>query len=175
MSRYCDHYACPKELLDRFLTAAAEDRRGGAVGELVNDLYPNHGLLHNEINHKWEDIHRCLTFDTGEGLDFECGEEPLSLCIHGGEWLVRVGRSYRTVTLLRAEQLPALCEALDGIDEDFFRRTMRELRDEGVSRYADEGWTEQNVEVVWMDFRSLRDFYHKANAVRLPVICTISH
>jgi hypothetical protein len=173
MSRYCDHFACTKELLDCFLTAAGdEDDPVSAVDELVNGLYPYHGILHHEINHNWEDIHRALTFDASEEIDFDEGDDPLRLCVHGGDWLVG---GARTMTLVHAHELPALCEALDGIDEDFFRRTMRELRAEGVSRYADEKWTEEKVEVVWWDFRSLREFFHKVAKAGLPVICTISH
>lgn len=175
MSRYCDHFACTKDLLDRFLTAArSPEEPGRAVNELVNGLYPYRGLLHHQINHFWEDIHRCLTFDFTDSMDFEWGDHPLMLCIHGGEWF-DFGRHYQTMTLLNADELPDLCAALETIDESFFRRTMRELGAEGVGRYAEDTRIDSHAETVFGDFRSLREFYKKANAAQLPVICTISH
>src|SRR5262245_26805586 len=109
MSRYCDHYACRKDLLDRFLFAVKDK----SVNELMNELYPNRGLIHHEINHNWEDIHRCLTDDTTANMNFKRGSYPLRLCIHGGKWLMG---GPGTMTLVRADELPALCAALKEID-----------------------------------------------------------
>ena len=173
MSRYCDHYACTKELLDRFLTAARDDDHPGmAVDELVNDLYPCTGLLHHEINHNWEDVHRCLTFDADEDLDFDCGDEPLMLCIHGGEWLLGGGR---TMTLVRAVSCPRCARRWTA------GQGLLPPDDAGAAQPKAWGVTptrsgpRRRSRPSWDDFCSLREFYHKANAARLPVICTISH
>jgi Domain of unknown function (DUF1877) len=169
MSSYCDHYACPKDLLDRFLGALEEDDPREAVGELTDELYNQKKILHNEINFKWEDIHRCLTGDVTGNLNFNKGEYPLKLCIHGGEWLMG---GPRTMTLVRADQLPDLCAALKPIDSDWLRDKMAGMARK-VGRYAN--LDDEFVEIVWEEFDALRKFYEKAKKRKLPVICTISH
>jgi hypothetical protein len=167
MSRWCDWYACPKDLLDRFFYAAeVTDVHGDgladeAVAELLNELYPvRRTLLHHNINHTWEEIHRVLTDDFTPHLDFDRGQYPLRLCIHGGEWLL-VGR--RTMTLVAADEVPALCRALEAIDEGWMREKLR-----GCGRSS---WLRR----VWEEFCPLREFYLKVEKANLPVICTISH
>jgi hypothetical protein len=171
MSRWCHHYACTKELLDRFLFAIADEDPEEGVGELLSDLYPvRDSLLYHESNHIWEEIHRALTDDFTEDLDFDSGEYPLRLCIHGGEWLLGGGQ---TMTLVDADDIPDLCRALEDIDEEWLRPKLLALQGR-VRAYT--GWrmTEEWLADVWNEFCSLRGFFQKAEKTGLPVICTIS-
>jgi Domain of unknown function (DUF1877) len=172
MSSYCDHYACTKDLLDRFLVAAEADDPDEALAELEDELYGKRDVMHNEINFKWEDIHRCLTDDVSDDLDFYSGDYPLRLCIHGGEWRIEDPPGSHTMTLVKADELPALCKALKPIDREWLKQKLLDMQGE-VPRYTH--LEDEFIDDVWEEFDSLRKFYEKAKKAGLAVICTISH
>lgn len=169
MSRWCDHIACTKDLHDWFLWAVEQEDACEAVGEITNYVYSRKKkVLRHEVNHFWEDIHRCLTDDTNADPDFYTGDYPLRLCIHGDLLLDRE----RTVSLIThaevADLVPALCE----IDRDWLANKMRELQGE-VQRFAN--LDEEHIDIAWDVFKDLCKFYEKALKAKLPVVCTISH
>jgi hypothetical protein len=169
MSRWCDHYAVTKDLADRFLFAGFQGT--ATVVELTDELHESGEGLRHEMNHTWEEIHRCLTDDLSDDLDFESGDYPLQLAIHGGEWLLS---GQRTATLILADQVAELVLALRALDQPWFYRKLLWLKEEAPP-YQAVDITDQYVGCVWDDFRALRDFYEQAAAAGLSVLCTISH
>jgi hypothetical protein len=67
-----------------------------------------------ETDKAWDAIHRCLTDGS---LGFSIGEEPLRLCILGGEQLYQ-GDEY-IVALVTHHKLRALADALAEITPQF--------------------------------------------------------
>jgi hypothetical protein len=86
------HFAIADDDLNR-LRGAASDR---AVMEIVDEVEErweeDEGMI-CETDKAWDAIHRCLTDGS---LGFSSGEEPLRLCILGGEQLYQ-GDEYRRV------------------------------------------------------------------------------
>jgi hypothetical protein len=177
MSRWCDWYACPKDVLDRFLFAAqvsSDEEADEAVAELLGGLPSlRKAVPHYSLNGSWEEIHRALTDDFTGRLDFDAGEHPLCLCVHGGERLLDGSR--RTMTLVHADEVPDLCHALEGIEEGLMNAKLLAVKDNVPSRYStwdmDVAW----LRYIWMEFTGLREWYRKVEKAKLPVICTISH
>lgn len=171
MSRWCDHVACTKDLLDWFLWAARQDEPTAAVGEIIGHVYKREGVLRHECNHLWEGVHRVLTDDDSADLDFDAGDHPLRLCIHGGEWLLE---GQRTMTLIEADEVPALAEALRAIDQAWVVDRLAAMQQRTSPRY--DRWNVQEYgEDTWYQIEALREFYEAAARAKLPVICTISH
>lgn len=115
MSRWCCMYGCTKDVLDHVVFVLDHEEDDGDRDELWEEVLPRcpKSLPRYAVNLVWEDIHRCLTDDFSRGLDFEKGEYPLRFCIHNSEWLRDMPRS---VALVRAEEVPELCRALEAID-----------------------------------------------------------
>jgi hypothetical protein len=173
MSRWCSHYACTKDILDHilFVLEQEEDEDYDALYEDVLRDFPR-SLPRYGVDKLWEDVHRCLTGDESRWLDFEEGEYPLNLCIHGGEWLRDPPES---VALVQAEEIPPLCRALEAIDREWVRQRLLALKVAGVHWYRQRGNEEQEVETVWGEIQEYVRFYRAAEKAGLPVIVTISH
>jgi hypothetical protein len=171
MSRWCDHVACTKDLLDWFLWAVDQDEPHYAVAEITDHVYQHRGrILRHDSNHVWEGVHRVLTGDDSDDLDFDAGDYPLRLAVHGGEWLLG---GPRTMSLVKANELPDLVAALDEIDQPWVVEQLLALQELSPGDADAEVYAE--ADRTWHELDALRKFYHKANAARLPVICTISH
>jgi Domain of unknown function (DUF1877) len=169
MSRWCDHIACTKDLHDWFLWAVEQEDTYDEIGQITNYVYGRKKkILRHEVNHFWEDIHRCLTDDISRGLDFDSGDYPLCLCIHGE--LLLAGP--RTVSLITPAEVADLVPALREIDDFWITNKLQELHSQArwFARLDDDYIVE-----VWWEFQELRKFYEKALKSGLPVACTISH
>jgi Domain of unknown function (DUF1877) len=174
MSRWCHHYACTKDIVDHVLFVLEndeEDEDDDALWEEVLRHFPDSLPTHG-VNLLWEDIHRCLTGDVTRNLNFDRGDHPLKLCIHGGEWLRDAPDS---VTRVAAEEVPALCRALEAIDRAWLQEKLLDLKRAGVPGFRGRKMDERDIEDFWRGFEELREFYLAAEKLRLPVICTISH
>jgi hypothetical protein len=177
--RWCRHYACTKELLDRFhfVFAGAEGALDSneRLADLCAELEKRNGeVLQHAMTNVWRDVHRALTDDDcDQYLDLTVGEYPLRLCISGGEGLNPTWDGCEDlVILVRAEQVPELCRALEAIDKAWFRRKLRAL--DGQVLFSNDG--EESDEVLtpaWKVFRSLRAFYLEAEKAGLPVVCVL--
>src|SRR5207244_1104182 len=113
---------------EQLLTAADDDE--AVIGLLQPWLERLEELpLHVDMDKAWEPIHRCLTGDDGAAhhLDFEAGEYPLNLAILGGEQLLEEG--YRSAALIPAADVPAVADALAGVERDWFRERFFALPD----------------------------------------------
>jgi hypothetical protein len=173
MSRWCCHYACTKDIVDHVLFILENDEAEDydALWEEVLYHFPQ-SLPSSYILSLWEDIHRCLTGDFSKRLDFDKGEYPLRLCIHGG---ARLRDSGMSVTLVHAEEIANLCQAMKSIKRDWMREKLLRLKTAGVSGFREREMSEDEVGEVWREFQELLAFYRQAEKLRLPVICTISH
>lgn len=173
MSRWCVWYACTKDVVDhaRFVLENEEVVEDDPLHEEVLRHFPE-SLPHYAINHAWDEIHRCLTGDVTDWMDFDSGDYPLKLCVHGGESLRDATDS---VTLVDAEEIPPLCRALAGIERDWMKERLLALPASELSWYRGRRMDDDDVEDVWSEFCALRRFYLEAERLKLPVICTISH
>jgi hypothetical protein len=173
MSRWCVHYACTKEILDHVLFVLdqdADEDYDALYEDVLRDI-PN-SLPRYGVDKLWEDVHRCLTGDASDFLDFDEGIYPLKLCIHGGRWLREPPES---VALVHAEQVPDLHRALEAIDRESVRQRLLALEEAGVEWYRERGSEDQEVETVWGEIQEYVRFYGAAEKAGLSVICTISH
>jgi hypothetical protein len=173
MTRWCHHYACPKDIVDHihYVLRDDEDEDYDALWEDVLRHFPK-SLPCYGVNLLWEDMHRCLTGDSSRRLNFDKGDYPLRLCIHGGEWLRGMPNS---VTLVYAEEVPELCRAMEVIDRAWWKEKLIRLKAAGVRGFKEREMSDEDVEEVWSEFRELLAFYQQAEKMRLPVVCTISH
>jgi hypothetical protein len=171
MSRQCDHVACTKDLLDWFHWAVEQDEPEDAVRLILLAVERRKDVLRKESDPVWVGVHRVLTEDDSDDLDFDAGDYPLRLCIHGGDWL-HGGR--RTVSLVEADELPELVEALRAIEQPWVVDRLLAMQRRLSPRF--DSWDMHDFgEGVWYEIECLREFYEKAAAAKLPVICTISH
>lgn len=112
----------------------------------------------------WDAIHRCL----GDGT-LKSGQDPLSLCILGGEQL-HGDRSY-IVSLLTPEQVNSVAEAARPLDKSWFREAYFRI---DPADYAVPGQlNEEDFEYTWAYFESVREFYEKAAAETRWTIFTV--
>jgi hypothetical protein len=168
MSRWADWIPISPEEADRFTLArlAGDD----AVNERLGPLLGSGGASELDMDKLWEPIHRCLTGDYAPAhhLDFEAGEPPLNLAVFGGEQLLEEG--YRTLSLVSAEQVPQVAEALAEVNEDWFRERFMALPDNQYHEI-----TEVMCEWVWNHMQKLAKFYTSAARRGCAVLCTVSH
>jgi hypothetical protein len=170
MSRFCDHFACTKDLLDWFLWAAEQENPDHALVAVTNHLYRDPRVLCHEGKPAWEGVHRALTDDDSFGVSLDRGEYPLRLCIHGGRPL---WRGIRTVALVEASQVPDLVAALRSIDRAWVLGrflAMQRRRAPAFDRWDMHDYSAE----VWREIESLLAFFLKAAQARLPVVCTTS-
>ena len=140
---------------ERALLAADAEGDSDMIEELleeIEELWDDDGLK-VDTDKAWDPIHRCLTDGT---LDPDGGEYPLSHTILGGRHLhddiyfVYVG----------ADEVREVAEALDGVDEMWFRPRFERLEDE-------DDW-----DYVWVNFVDVKEFYGRAAAAGRAVVFT---
>jgi hypothetical protein len=173
-TRWCWHYACTKDLLDRFHAVVAADDPDEALFRQWNELEQRKGeVLKHAMLNEWRDVHRALTDDYNDTyLDLSTGKYPLRLCISGGEWLNPDWQGEDLVQLVKAEQIPDLCRALAAIDEEWFCGKLKAM--DGEVTFSNDGdLTDELLAQAWEAFRSLRAFYLKAEKAGLPVVVVV--
>jgi uncharacterized protein DUF1877 len=117
-----------------------------------------------ETDKAWDAIHRCL----GDGT-LGSGNDPLSLCILGGEHLHKDG-SY-IVSLLTPEQVKQVGEALRPVSKEWFRT--RYFRIDAAGYGVPGMLNEQDFEYTWDWFEGVREYYQKAAAEERWSIFTV--
>src|SRR5262249_39096908 len=173
---WCRHYACTKDLLDRFHFVFVQGADGSdeALAALCEELdRPGAGVLRHGMPNVWRDVHRALTDDWNDDyLDLSAGEYPLRLCISGGKGLNPDWQGEDVVKLVRAEKIPELCRALQAIDEPWLRGKLTAM--DGEVTFSNDGdLTDEILNRAWAAFRSLREFFLTAEKTGLPVVCTV--
>jgi hypothetical protein len=169
MSRWADWIPISPDDADQFSEAwLAGDE---TVNELLEPLLDsNNGASELDMDKLWEPIHRCLTGDYAPAheLNFEAGESPLNLAILGGEQLLEEG--YRTLSLVTAEDVPRVAQALASVSKAWFRERFMALPNNQYHEI-----TEDMGEWVWRHVEQLAKFYASAACQGCAVLCTISH
>jgi uncharacterized protein DUF1877 len=142
--------------------------------EQANKLQAAHGddtavlsIVQDEIEEAWDEAHLCQTDKAWDAIHRCLGDGtlrsnkgPLSLCILGGEQLHK-DQSY-IVSLLTAEQVKQVAEALKPIDKEWLRARYFKIdpADYGLPGML----SEQDFEYTWDWFEGVREFYQKAAA-----------
>ncbi|HEX6873721.1 MAG TPA: DUF1877 family protein, partial [Micromonosporaceae bacterium] len=117
-----------------------------------------------EIDQSWDAIHRCLTDGT---LSDSNGRFPLNAVILGGRQLIDA-EGY-TVAYVSAEHALAVADALDEIDEDWFRQ-----RYQGLAQTDYSGpFGDEDADDAWDYLQDVRQFYADAVAAGRAVIFTV--
>lgn len=171
MSRWADWIAISQGQADAFLGALRFGDKGIAklLLPLLEEVQQSpQGCLHIQMDKAWEPIHRCLTDDRSNGLDFQAGDFPLRFCVLGGAPLLYEHR-YRTASLTLPDEVHAVSSALRSIDRIILHDKFFLLPE-----YFHE-INEEVFEWVWANFELLPPFFASAAKEQLAVICTISH
>lgn len=119
---------------------------------------------HCDTDKAWDAIHRALTDGR---LEYTNGTFPLNLVILGGRQLI--DEMEYTVSYVSTEEVAAVAEALDIIEEEWFRARYYTLDP------ADYGMqlSEDDFEYTWESVQDLREFFGDAAKAGRAVIFTV--
>ncbi len=109
------HFAVSKEQYEKLLSAKSDEDLIEIVQEEIEEEWDENWL--RETDKACDAIHRCLTDGR---LEWDNGEFPLNAVILGGKQL-HEGDDY-IISVISPEKVPAVAQALNGIDEDVLRR-----------------------------------------------------
>ena len=147
-------FAITQEQAQRLQAARGDDEKVlGIVQDEIEQAWDEAHLC--QTDKAWDAIHRCL----GDGT-LRSGNDPLNLCILGGEQL-HAGDSY-IISLLTPEQVKLVADALRPVDQEWMRTAYFNIdpADYGVPDQLNE----QDSEYTWAYFEDVREFYKKAAA-----------
>lgn len=144
------------------LLAAESDEDVIAVVEEIEET--SELVEHCDTDKAWEAIHRAFTDGR---LEYENGTFPLNLVILGGRQLI--DELEYTVSYVSAEQVAAVAEALDIVEEEWFRARYFAL---DPAEYG-EPPSEDDFEYTWESVQDLREFYAEAAKAGRAVIFTV--
>jgi hypothetical protein len=169
MSRWADWFPVTPEEASAFLEART--RGEDAVHALLQPRLERLKSLplHVQMDKAWEPIYRCFNRIWCADLRFKKRSPLLSLCVHGGDQLIRVGR--RTASLVAPERTPGAARALAKVEKKWFRKEFFFLPRKGLFHPINE----ETFEWVWSHYLELPPFYAQAAERGAAVICTISH
>jgi len=155
------HFALTEVDEDRLL-AAESDEDVMAIVEEIEESYPAESKC--DTDKAWDPIHRSLTDGR---LEYANGTFPLNAAILGGDQLI--DELDYTVTYLSATQVPVVAEALDAIEEDWFRARYFAIDDpEYVTEIG-----EEDYDYAWDGFQDVRDFFAATAKSGRAVIFTV--
>ncbi|WP_433220890.1 YfbM family protein [Dactylosporangium sp. CS-047395] len=151
------------ESRDEALVATRDDVEVRAFVADVEGAWDEDWLC--EVDKAWDAMHRCLT--DGTLRLGRHGGGPLELAVLGG------GQHYEggeyIVAHILADQVPAVAEALDSVDEAWLRERY-DLIDPDDYQGALE---DEDFEYTWHYLQDVRNFYKRAAAVGRSVIFTV--
>jgi hypothetical protein len=117
-----------------------------------------------ELDEAWDGIHRCLSDGT---LEPGGGDPPLKWAVFGGEDLS--GDPDWHAMLVRPAQTKQVAEALDGINEQWWRDRYATLAEQGYRPHDEE----DDCEYTWDWFLELRELYRVAAEAGRAVLFTV--
>jgi len=157
------HFAITDEDLEALRAAESDEDLIEVIQEEIEERWEKAQGFVCETDKAWDAIHRCLTDGR---LEFENGNEPLSLCILGGEQL-HSGDDY-IVSLVLQPQLRPLADALTKITQEFMRERYFELPDD-----YDMAKSQEDCQYTWDWFSDLPEFFDRAEKAGRHVIFTV--
>jgi len=156
------HFAIGEEIVSRLLAAEDDADVISIVGEIEAALDAEYVFATDKA---WDALHRCLTDGT---LARVGGSFPLSHVVLGGVQLCE-DNDY-LVSLVRADQVPTVADALTPID-----RTWLRTRYDGLAFPDYEGARgDEDFEYTWGNVDGIADFFHAAAQDRRAVIFTVA-
>jgi hypothetical protein len=169
MSRWADWFPISPEEATAFVEA--KKRGAEAVLERLQPWLERLESLPLRVamDKAWEPIYRCFNGIWCDDLWFKKRSPLLSLCVHGGDQLIRAGR--RTASLVASERVPGVARALAKVEKKWFRKQFFLLPRKGLFHAIDE----ETFEWVWAHYLELPPFYAEVAEQGSAVICTISH
>ena len=155
------HFAIGEEIVSRLLAAEDDADVISIVGQIEEDLGPEYVFATDKA---WDALHRCLTDGT---LAAAAGSFPLSHVVLGGVQLCE-DHDY-LVSLVRADQVPTVADALTPINRAWLR-----ARYEGLAFPGYEGARgDEDFEYTWGNVDGIADFFQTAAQDRRAVIFTV--
>jgi Domain of unknown function (DUF1877) len=118
-----------------------------------------------QVDKAWDAMHRCL----GDGTLWlgRRGGGPLELAVLGGGQHYE-GTEYIVAHVL-ADQVPAVAEALVGVEESWLRERYDLIDPEDYQGVLED----EDFEYTWSYLQEVRDFYKRAAAAGRSVIFTV--
>jgi hypothetical protein len=159
------HFALDSATETRVL-ALAEAGNDEALLELlaeIEETWHERRTCHHDK--AWDALHRTLT--DGK-LEYANGTYPLGAAVLGGRQLIAGEREY-TISYLSASQVRDVTEALDVIEEDWFRQRYFALGETDYYGPVDE----DDLDYTWADFSDTREFFARSAEAGLAVIFTV--
>jgi len=153
------HLAIGEEVVSRLLAAEDDADVVAMIVRLIEgDLDPRYVY---STDRAWDPLHRCLTNGT---LALDAGSFPLSHVVLGGVQLCE-DDGY-LVSLVRADQVPAVADALTPIDRQWLRTRYNSFEFPGYAGTRGD----DDFEATWDSVRGLADFFQAAAQDRRAVI-----
>ncbi|GAA2388938.1 YfbM family protein [Dactylosporangium salmoneum] len=151
------------ESQDEALVATRDDVEVRAFVADVEGAWDEDWLC--EVDKAWDAMHRCLS--DGTLRLGRCGGGPLELVVLGGGHHYE-GEEYVVAHVL-ADQVPAVAEALDSVDEAWLRERYDVIDPDDYQGVLED----EDFEYTWHYLQEVRDFYKKAAAAGRSVIFTV--
>jgi hypothetical protein len=155
------HFAIDEEIVSRLL-AAEDDADVISIVEQIEQQLDRASMF--STDKAWDALHRCLTDGT---LAAGAGTFPLSHVVLGGAQLCE-DHDY-LVSLVRADQVPTLADALTPIDRAWLRARYDRLEFPGYQRTRGD----EDFEYTWGNVDGIADFFHAAAQDRRAVIFAV--
>jgi len=155
------HFAIGEEIVSRLLAAEDDADVISIVEQIEEDLDPGYVFSTDKA---WDALHRCLTDGT---LKPDAGAFPLSYVVLGGAQLCE-DADY-LVSLIRADQVSAVADALTPIDRAWLRERYDLLPFPGYEMPRGE----KDFEYTWGNVDGIADFFHAAAQEGRAVIFTV--
>lgn len=155
------HFALTEADQARLLSAKTDEDVLAIVEELEEATTPADQC---HTDKAWDPIHRALTDGR---LEYANGTFPLNAAILGGHQLI--DELDYTVSYVAADQVPEVAEALDTIEEEWFRTRYFAIDDPD---YVTE-ISEEDFGYAWDNLQDVRDFFHTTAQAGKAVIFTV--
>jgi hypothetical protein len=157
------HFALDPATEKQMLAAVGDDKAVLALVEHIEETWSDRLTCHHEQT--WDPLHRCLGNGT---LEYDSGGYPLGAAVLGGRQLIQGERDY-TVSYLTGDQVREVAQALDIIEEEWFRQRYYRLHETDYHGPVDE----EDLDQTWADFEDTREFFDRAAEANHAVIFTL--
>ena len=156
------HFALTTVDEQRLLAAAGDDDAVlQIVGEIEEADDEDWACQHDKA---WDALHRCLTDGR---LEYANGTFPLRAAVIGGRQLIE-DEDY-TVSYTTAAEVRQVAEALETLEEDWFRERYLALAHTDYAGPVDE----DDFDYTWADLEDTREFFARAAEHGRAVIFTV--
>lgn len=155
------HFAISEDVVSRLLGADDDAAVIAIVAQIEEDSEPGFAFGTDKA---WDALHRCLTNGT---LDVRAGSFPLSHVVLGGVQLCE--DSDYLVSLVRADQVSTVADALDPVDESWLRRRYDALAFPEYEHVRGD----EDFAYTWANVHDIAAFYQSAAQDGRAVIFTV--